>query len=128
MPASPSRCSTTMPIPRRPSFMLRSTCRTRPWQDPRLERTIRLLSKCPRLRHGLAPQRRITRRVMTIVLNHTIVPARDKAAAARFFAELFGLRCEPVEYFAPVRVNDQTTLLFSDEDPEFESHHYAFHV
>jgi len=65
---------------------------------------------------------------MTIVLNHTIVPARDKAAAARFFAELFGLRCEPVEYFAPVRVNDQTTLLFSDEYPEFESHHYAFHV
>jgi len=27
---------------------------------------------------------------MTIVLNHTIVPVRDKAASARFFAELFG--------------------------------------
>jgi catechol 2,3-dioxygenase-like lactoylglutathione lyase family enzyme len=65
---------------------------------------------------------------MTIILNHTIVPARDKTAAARFFAELFGLQCEPIEYFAPVRVNDQTTLLFSDEEPEFESHHYAFHV
>ena len=28
---------------------------------------------------------------MTIVLNHTIVPARDKVAAARFFADIFGL-------------------------------------
>jgi catechol 2,3-dioxygenase-like lactoylglutathione lyase family enzyme len=65
---------------------------------------------------------------MTIVLNHTIVSARDKVAAARFFAEIFGLTCEPVDYFAPVRVNDQMTLLFSDESPEHESHHYAFHV
>jgi catechol 2,3-dioxygenase-like lactoylglutathione lyase family enzyme len=65
---------------------------------------------------------------MTIVLNHTIVPARDKAAAARFFAELFGLTCEPIDYFAPVRLNDQMTLLFSDEDTAHESHHYAFHV
>src|SRR5882757_6749263 len=66
--------------------------------------------------------------VMTIVLNHTIVPARDKTAAARFFAEIFGLTCEPVNYFAPVRLNDQMTLLFSDESTEHESHHYAFHV
>ena len=28
---------------------------------------------------------------MTITLNHTIVPSRDKAAAARNFAQLFGL-------------------------------------
>ena len=28
---------------------------------------------------------------MTIVLHHTIVPARDKEAPARFFAQLFGL-------------------------------------
>jgi catechol 2,3-dioxygenase-like lactoylglutathione lyase family enzyme len=65
---------------------------------------------------------------MTIVLNHTIVPVRDKTASARFFAELFGLPCEPVNYFAPVRLNDQMTLLFSDETPEHESHHYAFHM
>ena len=31
---------------------------------------------------------------MTITLNHTIVWARDKDAAARFFAEIFGLRVE----------------------------------
>jgi hypothetical protein len=30
--------------------------------------------------------------LMTIVLNHTIVPARDKLAAARFFASIFGLK------------------------------------
>jgi hypothetical protein len=62
-------------------------------------------------------------RIMTIVLNHTIVPVRDKTASARFFAELFGLTCEPVHYFAPVRLNDEMTLLFSDETPEHESHH-----
>ena len=66
---------------------------------------------------------------MTIVLNHTIVPARDKRAAARSFAEIFGLHLEDEAstHFAPVRVNDALTLLF-DEDAGFESHHYAFHV
>ena len=28
---------------------------------------------------------------MTIVLNHTIVPAHDKVASAAFFARIFGL-------------------------------------
>ena len=31
---------------------------------------------------------------MTIKLNHTIVWAHDKEGAARFFAEIFGLRFE----------------------------------
>ena len=65
---------------------------------------------------------------MTIVLNHTIVPARDKKAAARFFARIFGLKNEAGDYFEPVRVNDQMTLLFDDSSTSFESHHYAFHV
>ena len=65
---------------------------------------------------------------MTIVLNHTIVPAHDKVAAARFFARIFGLRFNKTSgHFAPVRVNKNLTLLF-DDDTEFESHHYAFHV
>jgi catechol 2,3-dioxygenase-like lactoylglutathione lyase family enzyme len=65
---------------------------------------------------------------MAITLNHTIVPAHDKKAAARFFARIFGLQAgEKSDYFAPVRVNETLTLLFSDEGP-FESHHYAFHV
>jgi catechol 2,3-dioxygenase-like lactoylglutathione lyase family enzyme len=65
---------------------------------------------------------------MAITLNHTIVPARHKEAAARLFAALFGLTYDgPGEHFAPVRVNDTLTLLF-DRDDAFESHHLAFHV
>jgi catechol 2,3-dioxygenase-like lactoylglutathione lyase family enzyme len=64
---------------------------------------------------------------MAITLNHTIVPARDKVRAAKFFAKLFGLRRGKTDYFAPVRVNKGLTLLF-DTDKKFESHHYAFHV
>jgi catechol 2,3-dioxygenase-like lactoylglutathione lyase family enzyme len=65
---------------------------------------------------------------MTIVLNHTIVPARDKEASARFFARIFGLEYDgPMSHFAPVRVNDSLTFDF-DQDDKFENHHYAFMV
>ncbi|HXG28374.1 MAG TPA: VOC family protein [Nevskiales bacterium] len=65
---------------------------------------------------------------MPIVLNHTIVPARDKEASARFFAQIFGLPYEGTKgHFAPVRVNETLTLDFDDAD-SFESHHYAFYV
>ena len=65
---------------------------------------------------------------MTIVLNHTIVPARDKDAAARFFARVFGLSYEgPPGYFAQIRVNDTLALDFGHAK-EFDTHHYAFHV
>ena len=64
---------------------------------------------------------------MTITLNHTIVPARDKAAAAKFFADIFGLKRGRSGHFAPVRINKGLTLLFDDDDA-FESHHLAFHV
>lgn len=65
---------------------------------------------------------------MTITLNHTIVPAREKRAAAQFFARIFGLHPDPKDgHFAPVRINDTLTLLFDDQE-QFESHHYAFHV
>ena len=65
---------------------------------------------------------------MTIILNHTIVPARDRQASAEFFARIFGLQADEKHgHFAPVRVNDTLTLLF-DEDSSFESHHLAFHV
>jgi catechol 2,3-dioxygenase-like lactoylglutathione lyase family enzyme len=65
---------------------------------------------------------------MAITLNHTIVPVRDKKAAAKFFARIFGLHVDRKGgHFAPVRINDALTLLFDDTE-EFESHHYAFHV
>src|SRR3954470_14295430 len=65
---------------------------------------------------------------MGIVLDHTIVPAHDKAASARFFARIFGLEYNgPHSHFAPVRVNEQLTLDF-DERGDFDSHHYAFRI
>ena len=57
---------------------------------------------------------------MSITLNHTIVPKKDKESAARFFARIFGLNYYgPMRHFAPVRVNNTDS---------FEPHHYAFHV
>jgi catechol 2,3-dioxygenase-like lactoylglutathione lyase family enzyme len=65
---------------------------------------------------------------MAIILNHTIVPARDKVEAARFFADMLGLHFDGVDgHFAPVKVNDSLTLDFADA-PSFEPHHYAFLV
>ena len=66
---------------------------------------------------------------MAITLNHTIVRARDKEAAARFFAEIFGLSFESSGgHFAPVRVNDTLTLDFADAKGAVAIQHYAFHV
>lgn len=65
---------------------------------------------------------------MTIMLDHTIVPAHDHEASARFFANIFGLRYEgPLSHFAPVRVNESLVLDF-DNCATFERHHYAFKV
>jgi catechol 2,3-dioxygenase-like lactoylglutathione lyase family enzyme len=66
---------------------------------------------------------------MTITLNHTIVRVRDKDAAARFFAEIFGLPFKGLGgHFAAVRVNDTLTLDFADANGVVASQHYAFHV
>jgi catechol 2,3-dioxygenase-like lactoylglutathione lyase family enzyme len=65
---------------------------------------------------------------MTILLDHTIVSAHDKVAAARFFADIFGLEvAPPMGPFAPVRVNEGLTLDFQERD-RFDGQHYAFHV
>jgi catechol 2,3-dioxygenase-like lactoylglutathione lyase family enzyme len=63
---------------------------------------------------------------MTIQLDHTIVPAKDKDASADFFAEIFGLTVKR-GYFAQVQINESLTFDFSDE-PEPQSQHYAFHI
>jgi catechol 2,3-dioxygenase-like lactoylglutathione lyase family enzyme len=66
---------------------------------------------------------------MTIRLDHTIVPSKDKAGSARFFAEMLGLTVMPGSgYFAQVRVNESLTFDFADEPDPFPSLHYAFHV
>src|SRR3954470_10111836 len=65
-----------------------------------------------RISYRPTPARRTS---MAITLNHTIVPTRDKEAAARFFAEIFDLRFDGASgHFAPVRVNDTLTLDFAD--------------
>jgi catechol 2,3-dioxygenase-like lactoylglutathione lyase family enzyme len=55
---------------------------------------------------------------MTIQLDHTIVPAKDRTASAQFFAEIFGLTVK-VGHFAQVRVNESLTLDFADEPEEW---------
>ena len=67
---------------------------------------------------------------MTIRLDGTIVPAKDKVAAAGFFAEIFGLRVKPGRgSFTKVQVNESLTFDFADEElAPGEGHHYAFHV
>ena len=61
-------------------------------------------------------------------LNHTIVPAFDKEASAKFFARVFGLQyAGPAGHFAPVQVNDSLTLDFNNAT-DFKSHHLAFKV
>lgn len=68
---------------------------------------------------------------MTIRLDHTIVPAKDKKASAAFFAGIFGLTVEPGGgHFAAVRVNESLTLDFADDEDDDDGgcHHYAFHV
>jgi catechol 2,3-dioxygenase-like lactoylglutathione lyase family enzyme len=65
---------------------------------------------------------------MTIVLDHTIVPAHDNEASAKFFARIFGLNYEgAMSHFAPVRLNDTLVMDF-DTCSTFDSHHYAFKV
>jgi catechol 2,3-dioxygenase-like lactoylglutathione lyase family enzyme len=65
---------------------------------------------------------------MAIELNHTIVPAHDKEASARWLAEILGAKYEGTHFhFAIVRINDQLTLDYDDAD-SFEHHHYAFKV
>jgi len=65
---------------------------------------------------------------MAIVLDHTIVPAHDKEASARFLARILGLHyAGAASHFAPLRVNDTLTLDFDNHDT-FEHHHYAFKV
>jgi catechol 2,3-dioxygenase-like lactoylglutathione lyase family enzyme len=59
-------------------------------------------------------------------LDHTIVPAHDKEASARFFARVFGLEYKGLwSHFAPVKVNDTLTMDFDNRD-EFDKLHFAF--
>jgi len=75
---------------------------------------------------------------MTIRLDHTIIPARDKIKSAEFFAEIFGLEVKPGDYFVQVQINESLTFDFADDPDSLndegsesrtrQGHHYAFHV
>ena len=63
---------------------------------------------------------------MALQLDHTIVPARNREAAARFISRILQARYLGLwRDFAIVQVNEVFTLDFCDEN-EFGSHHYAF--
>jgi len=65
---------------------------------------------------------------MTIVLNHTIVPASDKQRGAEFLAALLGVEVSaPAGPFVPVRINEDLTLDFDDRSGG-RNGHYAFLV
>ena len=66
---------------------------------------------------------------MTIELNHTIVPARDKEESVRFYELMFGFKYEgPLGHFAPIQIPGQSLTLDFDNRESFETHHYAFKV
>jgi catechol 2,3-dioxygenase-like lactoylglutathione lyase family enzyme len=66
---------------------------------------------------------------MPVQLNHTIVHARDKQAAAEFFTSILGL-AEPVPYgpFLTVACANGVTLDFADYLDVATPQHYAFLV
>ena len=67
---------------------------------------------------------------MTIHLDHTIVPARNKVASAKLLADLLGVSWAEsgVGPFAPVYVNDGLTLDFIETDEDFPIYHFCFRV
>jgi catechol 2,3-dioxygenase-like lactoylglutathione lyase family enzyme len=64
---------------------------------------------------------------MAIRLDHTIVPARNKVASAKFFAEVFGLTFQ-IGHFAQVQINETLTFDFANQPEPFQGLHYAFHI
>jgi len=67
---------------------------------------------------------------MPIELDHAIVSARDKSAAAATLARLLGVPWGPARFgpFAAVYVNAGLTLYFIDTDEAFPVEHFCFRV
>jgi catechol 2,3-dioxygenase-like lactoylglutathione lyase family enzyme len=65
---------------------------------------------------------------MPVHLDHHIVPAHDKEASARWFADIMGLEYKgPWGHFAPVKIDEYLSLDF-DNAENFQTSHYAFLV
>ncbi len=66
---------------------------------------------------------------MTVELNHTIVPTRDKEESVRFYERMFGFKHEgAMGHFAPIKIPSQSLTLDFDNRESFQTHHYAFKV
>jgi catechol 2,3-dioxygenase-like lactoylglutathione lyase family enzyme len=67
---------------------------------------------------------------MAIELDHLIIPARDKIAAAQLLAELLDVRWSPtgIGPFAPVFVSDSLTIDFDTWPEPIPLAHYCFRV
>jgi catechol 2,3-dioxygenase-like lactoylglutathione lyase family enzyme len=66
---------------------------------------------------------------MAVELNHTIVAARDKRAAATFLSDLLGLPAPaPFGPFLVVNVDNGVSLDFMDTSEDIRPQHYAFLV
>lgn len=66
---------------------------------------------------------------MAIRLNHTIVAARDREAAAKFLTEILGIPAPViVGPFAVARVSDELSLDYINASGEITPQHYAFLV
>ncbi|GLW07461.1 hypothetical protein Misp01_25910 [Microtetraspora sp. NBRC 13810] len=65
---------------------------------------------------------------MSVELNHTIVPSRNKQEAAEFIAWILGLEAGPQwGPFVPVETANGVTLDYMDAD-DFRANHYCFIV
>jgi catechol 2,3-dioxygenase-like lactoylglutathione lyase family enzyme len=66
---------------------------------------------------------------MTVQLDHTIVPVRDKRESANFLTDVLGLPAPvPASRFLAVEIADGVNLDFCDVDGDIRPEHYAFRV
>ena len=68
--------------------------------------------------------------MMTVHLDHLMIPARDRIASARLLAHLLGVQWAEsgIGPFAPVYVNDGLTLDFDTWSEPLPAIHYCFRV
>lgn len=64
---------------------------------------------------------------MSVQLNHTIAPCRDKQRSATFLTDILGLPApKPFGPFLVVELSNGVSLDFYETDGPIDSHHYAF--
>src|SRR6476646_6731911 len=67
-------------------------------------------------------------KAMSVELNHTIIPAKDKWVSAKFLADILNLEAGPEwGHFVPVRTANGVTRDFATRE-DFRPQHYAFLV